>query len=171
MSFKLKFWSVVGFQLFLLFAMMGYKQVTLVTGQRILLKTVPVDPRDMFRGDYVALRYDISTVMNWQTGQSGFQRGDTIYVTLHRYGRFWVIQSAAKVPPEEGTLFLKGKVESTSQENLRAIYGIESYFMPEGKALELQQKAGRGLVAEVSVNRHGHAVLRKAYIDPSVTHP
>ena len=31
-------------------------------GQEILLKTAPVDPNDLFRGDYVNLRYDISTI-------------------------------------------------------------------------------------------------------------
>jgi uncharacterized membrane-anchored protein len=62
-------------------------------------------------------------------------------------------------------------VTSVINGDLRVEYGIESYFMPEGKALELQRKAGRGLVAEVSVDRNGRAVLRKAYIDPSVTQP
>ena len=39
-----------------------------------------LDPRDMFRGDYVTLRYDISTIPAWRTdGQSSYKRGETIY--------------------------------------------------------------------------------------------
>ena len=32
----------------------------LSSGQEVVLQTVPVDPRDLLRGDYVILRYDIS---------------------------------------------------------------------------------------------------------------
>ena len=38
----------------------GYKEYTLSQGQKILLKTIPLDPRDLFRGDYVVLNYEIS---------------------------------------------------------------------------------------------------------------
>ena len=34
----------------------------LVLGERILLKIQPVDPRDLFRGDFVILSYDISRI-------------------------------------------------------------------------------------------------------------
>jgi GDYXXLXY motif protein len=33
------------------------------TGETIYLRTRPVDPRDLFRGDYVVLAYDIDTVV------------------------------------------------------------------------------------------------------------
>ena len=32
------------------------------SGEEILLKTAPVDPRDLLRGDYVILSYDVSTI-------------------------------------------------------------------------------------------------------------
>ncbi len=34
----------------------------MATGERILLQSAPVDPRDIFRGDYVTLSYDGSTI-------------------------------------------------------------------------------------------------------------
>ena len=37
-------------------------EITLKTGREVLLKTVPVDPRDMLMGDYVILNYEISQV-------------------------------------------------------------------------------------------------------------
>ena len=49
-------------------------------GTEIRLRTVPVDPRDLFRGDYVILAYPISTVE--AAGQPGFQRGERVYVCL-----------------------------------------------------------------------------------------
>ena len=41
-------------------AMMVRPLMTLTTGETILLRVVPVDPRDLFRGDYVILSYEIS---------------------------------------------------------------------------------------------------------------
>ena len=51
------------------------------SGKEVRLRTVPVDPRDLFRGDYVVLSYAISTV-EAADSDSKFERGDTVYVTL-----------------------------------------------------------------------------------------
>ena len=37
-----------------------YNEMLIVNGQEVLLKIVPVDPRDFLRGDYVSLHYDIN---------------------------------------------------------------------------------------------------------------
>ena len=41
------------FWLVLILGFVAYKEMTLQTGEEVVLKTVPVDPRDLFRGDYV----------------------------------------------------------------------------------------------------------------------
>ena len=51
---------VAALWLAILGGMVAINEHTLRTGREIVLKTVPVDPRDLFRGDYVTLRYDIS---------------------------------------------------------------------------------------------------------------
>ena len=38
------------------------RTLLLKNGREIVLPIVPVDPRDLFRGEYVRLGYDISTV-------------------------------------------------------------------------------------------------------------
>ena len=43
-----------------LVAMVAMKQWTLTTGTPVVLETKPVDPRSLFRGDYVRLNYAIS---------------------------------------------------------------------------------------------------------------
>ena len=40
--------------------MVGMNEYTLIHGHKLMLKTVPVDPRDLLRGDYVILDYEIS---------------------------------------------------------------------------------------------------------------
>ena len=46
---------VVLLQTAALVGMVAIKQRTLITGTPVLLKTEPVDPRSLFRGDYVIL--------------------------------------------------------------------------------------------------------------------
>jgi uncharacterized membrane-anchored protein len=51
--------------------------------ERILLTSAPVDPRDIFRGDYVTLSYNASTIDLDQFGISEkFKRNDTVYTML-----------------------------------------------------------------------------------------
>lgn len=42
--------------------MIASRYAILTSGREIVLETVPVDPRSLFRGDYVTLRYAISPV-------------------------------------------------------------------------------------------------------------
>ena len=54
------------------------------TGQEIILKTVPVDPRDMFRGDYMTLNYPISqlNIKSLPTEKTDFKVGYSVFVEL-----------------------------------------------------------------------------------------
>lgn len=169
LPFKAKFYGLVGFQLLLLIGLIGYKQFTLLTGECILLQTVPVDPREMFRGDYVALRYHISQLdqLTWQ--DSAYKKGDRVYVALRRQGRFWEAESVSKSPPKEGVLFLRGRVSQAAVDKISMEYGIESYFVPEGKGSELERQAGHGLTVDAAVDRHGRAVIRGVHAEPRAT--
>jgi uncharacterized membrane-anchored protein len=42
--------------------MIGYRHYWIETGEKIMLRVEPVDPRDLFRGDYVSLSYEISSL-------------------------------------------------------------------------------------------------------------
>ena len=60
MKTGLKLIIVVALQSLAILAMVGGKVQTLITGDLIILRTVPVDPRSLFRGDFVRLRYEIT---------------------------------------------------------------------------------------------------------------
>ena len=49
-------------QVLILAWMAGQREWILRTAPRIWLRTAPIDPRDLFRGDYVTLRYDIAAI-------------------------------------------------------------------------------------------------------------
>lgn len=152
-------------------------------GTEIRLKTVPVDPRDLFRGDYVVLSYPISTVQADTAGKTAFERGERVYVSLGRDEQgFAKATGVSRDWPKagDGTVVIAGRVISTSacatntngdfdcsgqRNRLRIAYGLESYFVPqgEGRAIETTDKARIEVVAAVSSS--GEAAIKRLLID------
>jgi uncharacterized membrane-anchored protein len=148
-------------QVLVLAAMTVMRIVPLVTGDTILLRVVPVDPRDMFRGDYVILSYEFSRPA------AGFYGTDsapqTVYVQLEPEadGRHWRMAGVSAQRPAQGK-FLRGKVTGWN----RVEFGIESYYVQEGQGRQYEQAIrNRRLSAEVSVTGDGQAVLKGLHIE------
>ena len=66
----------------LILAMIWPRAAILRNGQEVRLEIAPVDPRDLFRGDYVVLDYRIGTVDLPQDATTAFTRGQKVFVTL-----------------------------------------------------------------------------------------
>ena len=64
MTPKLKrlFIAVIAIQVVFLLGLVGYRETILTLGRTAVLQTVPIDPRDLFKGEYVTLRYEIGTL-------------------------------------------------------------------------------------------------------------
>lgn len=128
---------LVGLQLLLIGAVLTPSAFTSVTGEEVVVETAPVDPRDLFRGDYVDLRYEISTVT---VADQGFERGDEIYVLLRSSGAYHEAAGVSRDRPDlaEGEACLEGRIEGvggasgSGQVRLEVDYGLDSYFIPEG---------------------------------------
>lgn len=160
------FWLVVAAQLLVVLAFAGWKEISLRIGQEIVLETVPVDPRDVFRGDYVTLRYRISQV------DCNASVGSAVYVPLRRSGDVWGLdlhgysslsyQDAA----ERGDVVLRGQVTRSTASSCDVAYGIESYFVPEGTGGEIERVRG-GLKVRVSVDGFGNAMIRDLILPAS----
>ena len=56
------FWIAFGVQILLMATVPAQAIYTQMTGQSVILKTIPVDPYDPMRGYSTTLRYDISEV-------------------------------------------------------------------------------------------------------------
>ena len=90
--------------------LIGYKQRILATGIKVMLETVPVDPRDFLRGDYVVLRYKINDANNIPN-KSNFRRVDRVYVKLEPRGQYWeAVALKKKSEIEKGDVVIKGKI-------------------------------------------------------------
>ena len=143
---------------------------TTVTGDEIHLKTVPVDPRDLFRGNYVDLHYEIESVdsrlLDDSTRSLLIQknRGDykNVYVQLQQNNNG--LYEAALVTlkkPQKGT-YLKGRLHipyDTTSSSLQIKYGLDNFYAPSDKAKKMEAAAaGQAPVAMVKV-KNGNAVL------------
>ena len=154
-------WAVI------IMAFIGYKQYTLSSGTKILLKTAPVDPRDVLRGDYVVLSYEISRLDLSEINANSlqFSGGDTAFVILEKGEKYWAPSGISKDRPSADVIFIKGDVTSAYGTYLSMRYGIENYFVPEGKGSEIEQYIRRGstLDVEVSVDEFGNSVISGLY--------
>src|SRR4051812_30525766 len=66
----------------LILATVVQRAAILRSGQEARLEVLPVDPRDLFRGDYVVLDYRIGTINIPADVPTSFTRGQQVFVTL-----------------------------------------------------------------------------------------
>ena len=153
---RLTFFLIVLFQILILAGLTGFNEANLALGKSVVLETVPVDPRDIFRGDYVILRYEISTLRGIP-GLSMVEEGDKAYVRLERRGDVWEATRVSRTYREEWDFFIAGDVTDVQGNRITIEYGIEAYFVPEGEGLEIQN--ARDIKVRVSINRLGKAII------------
>ncbi len=134
--------------------------MTLTEGRTITVITDPVDPRDMFRGDYIRLGYGFSQVPT----RDKLDYNSNVFVHLKKDPKKgWKAVCAYKERPRVNAddVILLGQCEWTDRENMiRVKYGIEQVFVPEGK--------GRGIASadkievQLAVPNSGRAVIKRA---------
>ena len=156
--------GTIGFQMLVLGSMIVQSTWTLVTGETILLRVVPVDPRDIFRGDYVILGYDFTMKRpNGETQWNESHVGREIFVTLvpDNDGKHWLGSTVSWIRPLSGT-FLRGQVGN----DLRNEFNIGQFFVQEGQGKEYEDAArSRRLSAEVAVTAEGAATLKRLVLE------
>lgn len=158
------------FQSGILLHVVTSRAAVLRDGAEILLKTAPVDPRDLLRGDYVVLNYDIGQV------PAALVKGDwpaerarhAIWVRLEAGpDGFWTAREASftVLSARQGSVVLKGAtgrfLPGRGEGAIGVTYGIERYYVPEGEghAIEAARNDGRIAIA-ARVSEEGVAHIR-----------
>lgn len=154
------------FWLVIIGGFIAVKEYTLRTGQDVLLKTMPVDPRDLFRGDYVVLLYDISRIdpVSVVVEKTDLKSGDKVYVGLDIRGKYAVATNIYTSPPKDG-LYIKGALRDVSANRFNVEYGIESYFVPEGAGKVIERQRGKNVDVKVSIDKSGNSLIKALLID------
>jgi uncharacterized membrane-anchored protein len=171
---KLILFAGISLQTIVLVAMVVMHGLPYVVGERILLKVVPVDPRDMFRGDFVVLNYEISRLppegipgiqpyhfwWSRRTFRTEETQDRTVYVTVEPEadGRHWHAVKFSTERPATGK-YLQGTY-SARNFGSPLQFGIEAYFVEEGQGRELESlRNSKHLSAEIAVAHWGQAKL------------
>lgn len=144
------------------------------SGAEVLLKTAPVDPRDLLRGDYVVLIYEISTISPDRiTGDRPEQGGNhPLWVRLEKgVDGYWAVAEASFQPlPQRPDSVLAMATSSYSSSwgevPVNARYGIERFYVPEGEGRDLENARGtEQLAVAVRVSTAGQAQIRALLLD------
>lgn len=133
--------------------MIASRAAVLRDGREVVLKVEPIDPRDLLRGDYVRLGYEI--------GQIPVELVDNIPVEPANAGKMpihvrlallpdglWKLKRASfgvplEPPPAPDEVDIRGVVRSwTFSGNdgaaVRPTFGIERFYLPEGEGRQIE---------------------------------
>jgi uncharacterized membrane-anchored protein len=163
------------------------------TGTTVVLRAVPVDPRDLFRGEFVRLSTPANRLFVtadpvkpaeapdavvvrpgddwWERWPAAARResvGAVVYVQLEpdpASGEHRpVTVSRGKVP---GALNLQGRVVESYPPYIQVDYGLEAFFMAEGTARPVEDaiRNGQRVQMDVAVAAGGRARVRNLIID------
>lgn len=151
-------------------AMVINRTLLLKNGREIVLPIVPVDPRDLFRGEYVRLAYDISNVPAMLLVGPAPARNAAFYVTLEKnpQGGWTPVKVTVAMPNETNPdrIVLKARSRFTFPASTWVQYGIESYFVPEGQGRRLEVLAQeKRMAACLAVDGRGNAAIKGLIID------
>lgn len=162
-------------------AILGYmiegRAGILRSGTEVLLKTAPVDPRDLLRGDYVILTYDVSTISTTSIIGQKPEAGDAarLHVRLKPGADgFWTVSEASfdPLPVEDGSVVLLSQPvtiydwEWQNAGNLTVSYGIERFYVPEGEGRPIEDGRNEGRVSVAArVSEDGQAQIRALMLD------
>lgn len=141
---------VIGIALFWILCaiwFLAYKEYTNIVGTVVYLKSVPVDPNDVFRGDYVILWYDISSI------NCVANEWDAIYIPLTVPAVWAAVWGACSTSKPEW-LFIRWTKKWS-----RNVFGIEKYFVQEGTGKEIEQKRATMLV-KVKIDNFGRSLVK-----------
>lgn len=146
------------------------RQIMLDSSHVVTLKVVPIDPRDLFRGDYVVLNYDISRLdLAKLAGTDTVAPGDTVYVRLQRTSDTSTPTTLSRTHAQatDQEISLSAKVVSVDapsegrEQFITLSYGIESYFVPQGTGLAIEEAARKGTITiDAAVDSRGRAAIK-----------
>ena len=153
------------------------------TGRVVTMKVVPVDPRDLFRGEYVRLdtpahrlyrqgaasASDVSSVVRplddvFEQAHSGA----IVYVQLEpdATGDYGPVSVSRK--PAGGALNLRGRVWHATKPNLLSVqFGLDAFYMREGKSRRVEQaiQQRRNVQMQIAIAASGQARIKTLLID------
>ncbi len=149
---------VVCVQLALPLGLAGLAAADLAFGEEIRLQAEPVDPVDVFRGNYVVLRYEISSLP--VLGE--VRRGDTVCARLQESDGVWRANYADPGQPTGTVICGHARDDASPGESVGIEYGIETYYASAERAQEIEASIAQGdLYAVIDLDADGSARIKR----------
>jgi uncharacterized membrane-anchored protein len=151
------------------------REMIVISGDTVYLRTAPVDPRDLFRGDYVRLEYEISVIpvdrMRGGLAAHAGQEGGSVYTVLKEDPEGVATLDYATNRKPADRRFIKGRIQEDwrlgpESAAVRVKYGIETYFVQQGRGRVIEEIRGRRgdvqvpLLMAVALGGDGDAVVK-----------
>ncbi|MGB3240263.1 MAG: GDYXXLXY domain-containing protein [Geitlerinemataceae cyanobacterium] len=172
-----RLWVPLLLQTALIVAVPAHNAYTYLTGQRIVLQTIPADPYDPLQGPYQTLSYEISRWDRLQMLPGGKELFGQ-HQNNHHFSFYLVLEAPilkavtatmpwqpvrviAEHPTDLATHQIALKGQARGQ---RITYGIETYYMPEERRDRVNndiirvQNRGNNFVVEARVDERGNAI-------------
>lgn len=152
-----KFWILaIFFQIFVLIFFVFWAKFPIYFGNDLQIKTKVFDPRDMLRGNYVALFYEFSEIKTEDD-----LKGTKIYAVFDDKKPANFKKFSFQMPTNQN--FIIGKVQHCYDDKCLIKYGIEAYFVPQKTAIFLEKqneflvnlKINNGVARIVSLDVNG----------------
>lgn len=165
--------------LFILILMTMIPLRTYLSGQEILLETIPVDPSDVFRGDHVILDYKISQVSGdlvpreLKDDSSEYRYfGKKMYARLKPAGNYYEVAEILLDKPKNG-LYLPCTYEYRDKNTsvagtmyFKFNFYLDRFFVPDNTGTLFEDLSRQGeLVAKVRVY-DGYALVTDVFAKP-----
>lgn len=137
----------------------------------VLLETMPVDPRDPLRGDYVRFNYAISDVpverfLDRAAVVTNLPTSRTVYVALAAgTNGFWTVSRAGtgRFATTSNEVLMCGRTAWSGRNGRGSIhleYGLEEYYVAEGTG----NPHGK-VTVQAALTDAGKAIIKEVFVD------
>ncbi len=159
------FMLLILLQVLFLLGLSGMHYSVSLYGKEVRIQTAPVDPRDLFYGDYVILNYEISQLNAalWRGSGTISDAHPNVFVVLKPSTADSTLYEAAAIHEKKPELqmnevLLRGRIEYNYDDTVFIKYGIERYYVPEDTGQEIEDNIGQ-YIAVIKVSNAGRAMI------------
>ena len=153
------------------------------TGRVVTMRVVPVDPRDLFRGEYVHLETAATRLYrqggtippnpSWSSVQpldrvfEESRQGSILYVQLTPSASGDYVPVSVSLKPQAGALNLRGRTKYFDGTQLNVDYGLDAFYMQEGKSRRVEEaiRQRRNVQMQVAIASSGQPRIKTLLID------
>lgn len=175
------FFLAIGIPIVVLLSMTIKPLQATYLGETIKLQTAPVDPRDLFYGDYVNLDFEVERIdvslLDKDLSQKFTRNGEhfdyegkeqklPVYLSLKNVDGIHKLHSVSEDKPSSGA-YIKGVLLTNSawDGNITIDIPIDRYYVQEDTGMKLEESARKGwIVADLKVYK-GYPILKDVEVN------